>query len=52
VSIQLDIAAMNVHGVKLLLTFNVKDFARYTGITVLDAASADSTLFSTTDAGS
>jgi predicted nucleic acid-binding protein len=33
------VAAMNTHGTKQLVTFNAKDFARYTGITVLDAAS-------------
>ena len=32
------VAAMNVHGVKELLTFNLQDFARYTDITVLDPA--------------
>ena len=34
------VAAMKIHGVKNLLTFNVKDFVRYSDITVLDAASA------------
>jgi predicted nucleic acid-binding protein len=29
------VAAMVVHGVKHILTFNVDDFARYTGIEVL-----------------
>jgi predicted nucleic acid-binding protein len=33
------VAAMNIHGTKQLLTFNVRDFVRYTGVTVLDAAS-------------
>ncbi len=33
------VAAMNINGTKQLLTFNAKDFVRYTGITVLDAAS-------------
>jgi predicted nucleic acid-binding protein len=32
------VAAMNIHGTKQLLTFNVKDFVRYAGVTVLDAA--------------
>jgi hypothetical protein len=35
---------MNVHGVKHLLTFNGKDFARYTDVTVLDVGSALSVL--------
>jgi len=30
------VASMNNHGVSTILTFNVSDFARYTGITVLD----------------
>jgi predicted nucleic acid-binding protein len=30
------VAAMNVHGVGHILTFNAADFARYPGITVLD----------------
>jgi predicted nucleic acid-binding protein len=30
------VAAMNIHDVKQLLTFNAKDFARYGEITVLD----------------
>jgi predicted nucleic acid-binding protein len=30
------VAAMNVHGVGHLLTFNATDFARYPGVTVLD----------------
>ena len=33
------VAAMNVHGVGHILTFNVADFARYPGITVLDPQS-------------
>ena len=33
------VAAMNIHGTKQLLTFNAKDFVRYAGVTVLDAAS-------------
>jgi predicted nucleic acid-binding protein len=32
------VAAMSVHGVDHILTFNVGDFARYPGITVLDPA--------------
>lgn len=32
------VAAMNTHGVTRLLTFNVPDFARYPGLTVLDPA--------------
>ena len=32
------VAAMNLLGIKQLLTFNVKDFVRFTSITVLDAA--------------
>jgi predicted nucleic acid-binding protein len=32
------VAAMVVHGVKHILTFNVDDFARYTGIEVLHPA--------------
>ena len=36
------VAAMNLHGINQLLTFNVKDFNRYAGITVLDAASPGS----------
>ena len=32
------VAAMNVHGVKHLLTFNVKDFLRYTDLNVIDPA--------------
>ena len=32
------VAAMRVHGVTHLLTFNDQDFARYTGITVLTPA--------------
>ena len=35
---------MNIHGTKQLLTFNVKDFVAYTGVTVLDAASLGRTL--------
>jgi predicted nucleic acid-binding protein len=34
------VAAMNVHGVAQLLTFNGPDFARYPGITVLDPATS------------
>lgn len=30
------VAAMNVHGIGHVLTFNTGDFKRYTGITVLD----------------
>jgi len=30
------VAAMMVHGTGSILTFNVQDFSRYTGITVLD----------------
>lgn len=30
------VAAMNVHGIDHVLTFNTGDFRRYTGITVLD----------------
>lgn len=30
------VAAMNVHGIDHVLTFNIDDFKRYTGITVLD----------------
>jgi predicted nucleic acid-binding protein len=30
------VAAMQVHGVTLLLTFNIRDFARYKGITPVD----------------
>jgi predicted nucleic acid-binding protein len=41
------IAAMNVHLLTHLLTFNVGDFSRYTDIVVLDAA-ADVTSFPTT----
>jgi predicted nucleic acid-binding protein len=33
------VAAMNVHGVGHILTFNVADFARYPGINVLDPQS-------------
>lgn len=32
------VAAMNVHGVKTILTFNDQDFQRYPGITVLTPA--------------
>jgi predicted nucleic acid-binding protein len=32
------VAAMMVHGIGEILTFNVQDFARYTEITVLDPA--------------
>jgi hypothetical protein len=32
------VAAMAVHGLTHLLTFNLADFARYSGITVLDPA--------------
>ena len=32
------VAAMLVHGVTHLLTFNTGDFTRYTGVTVLDPA--------------
>ena len=34
------VAAMKVHGVKDLLTFNVKDFARYSDLNVIDPAVA------------
>jgi predicted nucleic acid-binding protein len=30
------VAAMTVHGVSHLLTFNTQDFARYPGVTALD----------------
>jgi predicted nucleic acid-binding protein len=30
------VAAMTIHGTKSILTFNVQDFTRYAGITVLD----------------
>lgn len=30
------VAAMMVHGIRSILTFNVQDFTRYAGITVLD----------------
>ena len=30
------VAAMKTHGVNRILTFNVADFARFTGITVID----------------
>lgn len=33
------VAAMNVHGVKRLLTFNVSDFKRYADIDVIDPSS-------------
>lgn len=46
------VAAMNVHGVKGLLTFNVRDVARYAEVTVLDAAAADATPPPTTNGGS
>ena len=32
------VAAMNVHGVKSILTFNAKDFVRYSEITVVSPA--------------
>ena len=32
------VAAMNMHGIATLLTFNVPDFTRYPGLTVLDPA--------------
>jgi hypothetical protein len=32
------VAAMGVHGITHLLTFNMADFARYPGITALDPA--------------
>lgn len=32
------VAAMNIHGIDRLLTFNVKDFKRFAGITVVDPA--------------
>jgi predicted nucleic acid-binding protein len=32
------VAAMLVHGITHLLTFNTGDFTRYTGVTVLDPA--------------
>jgi predicted nucleic acid-binding protein len=35
------IAAMNIRGVTHLLTFNSKDFSRYTKLTVLDASSSN-----------
>lgn len=37
------VAAMNVLGINHLLTFNVRDFARFAAITVLDAASHGTT---------
>jgi hypothetical protein len=30
------VAAMMVHGTRSILTFNVQDFTRYSGITILD----------------
>lgn len=33
------VAAMMVHGIGIILTFNVQDFARYSGITILDPRS-------------
>ena len=33
------VAAMHVHGIEKILTFNVKDFVRFGDITVLDPAS-------------
>jgi predicted nucleic acid-binding protein len=36
------VAAMTVHGLTHLLTFNTADFARFSGITVLDPASLTS----------
>jgi hypothetical protein len=33
------VAAMNVHGVGHILTFNITDFTRYPGIIVLDPRS-------------
>jgi predicted nucleic acid-binding protein len=33
------VAAMAAHGVRALLTFNVKDFARFSAITVIDPSS-------------
>jgi predicted nucleic acid-binding protein len=32
------VAAMHIHGIEKILTFNVKDFVRYRDITVLDPA--------------
>jgi len=32
------VAAMNVHGIKEMLTFNASDFARYPGIRIIDPA--------------
>lgn len=32
------VAAMRVHGIDSILTFNAQDFVRYTEIRVLDAA--------------
>ena len=32
------VAAMHVHGIESILTFNGNDFGRYTGITVIDPA--------------
>ncbi len=32
------VAAMHVHGIGSILTFNANDFSRYTGITVIDPA--------------
>ena len=32
------VAAMHLHGIEKILTFNVKDFTRYSAITVLDPA--------------
>ena len=34
------VAAMTVHGVRHVLTFNGEDFSRYPGITVLDPVKA------------
>ena len=36
------VAAMRLHGVSHLITFNVRDFRRYDGLTLIDpAADAD-----------
>jgi predicted nucleic acid-binding protein len=32
------VAAMHVHGIESILTFNGNDFGRYTGITAIDPA--------------
>jgi predicted nucleic acid-binding protein len=35
------VAAMRIHGIKNILTFNAKDFVRYADITVLDPAKVE-----------